>query len=64
MDDFSIEDFKKEVCFAAYNANSSILSSMKEEKEEPDLIYKNTNKDTLSGAIKLLANHKNKGGNK
>ena len=60
MDTYSIEDFKKEVCFAAYNADSSIFS--KKNEEEPDLIYKNTDKNTESGALKLLSKHK--GGNR
>lgn len=63
MDNFSIEDFKKEVCFAAYNSDASILSNNKKE-EEPDLIYKNSHKDMDEGALKLLNKHKNKGGNK
>lgn len=60
MEDFSIEDFKKEVCFAAYNADSSIFS--KKQDEEPDLIYKNTDKNNESGVLKLLSKHK--GGNR
>ena len=60
MNDYSVEDFKKEVCFAAYNSDNSIFSSKEEEK--PDLIYKNTPKDMDSGALKLLNKHK--GGNK
>lgn len=60
QDDFTVEDFKKEVCYAAYNSNSSILST--KDKEEPDLIYKNTHKDMDMGALKLLRKHK--GGNK
>ena len=63
MDDFSVEDFKKEVCFAAYNSDASILSN-KDKEEEPDLIYKNSQKDMDEGALKLLNKHKNKGGNK
>lgn len=60
MEEFSIEDFKKEVCFAAYNADSSIFS--KKQDEEPDLIYKNTDKNNESGVLKLLSKHK--GGNR
>ena len=63
MDDFSVEDYKKEVCFAAYNSDASILSN-KDKEEEPDLIYKNSQKDMDEGALKLLNKHKNKGGNK
>lgn len=60
MDNYSLEDFKKEVCFAAYNADSSLFTVKKE--EEPDLIYKNTDKNTESGVLKLLSKHK--GGNR
>lgn len=56
MDDFSVEDFKKEVCFAAYKSDASVIVGAKE--EEPDLIYKNTEKTTLTGALKLLNKHK------
>lgn len=59
MDNYSVEDFKKEVCFSAYNANSSSLLTP---KEEPDLIYKNTDKSTASGVFQIL--NKYKGGNK
>lgn len=61
MDDFSVEDFKKEVCFAAYNANASILAGKKAE-EEPGLMYKMDQKDVETGALALLKKHK--GGNK
>lgn len=61
MDDFSVEDFKKEVCFAAYNANAKILSNKKTE-EEPGLMYKLDQKETVTGALALLMKHK--GGNK
>lgn len=61
MDNYSIEDFKKEVCFAAYNSTPSLFS--KEQKDESsDWIYKDTDKNTESGALKLLSKHK--GGNK
>ena len=59
MDDYSVEDFKKEVCFAAYNSDSSILNK---DGGQPDLIYKNTQKETESGVLALLRKHK--GGNK
>lgn len=59
MDDYSVEDFKKEVCFAAYNSDSSILNK---DEGQPDLIYKNTQKETESGVLALLRKHK--GGNK
>ena len=63
MDSFSVEDFKKEVCFAAYNADSTVLNHKTEEKEvENDaLIYKNNGMSTESGALALL--RKYKGGN-
>lgn len=61
MDDYSVEDFKKEVCFAAYNADSSIISG-KEKEEGADLIFKNNQKDTNSGVLALLLKHK--GGNR
>lgn len=61
MDDFSVEDFKKEVCFAAYNADASVLGNKKTE-DEPGLIYKNTGKETENGMLALLKKHK--GGNK
>ena len=61
MDDYSVEDFKKEVCFAAYNTNSSIISG-KGEEDKPDLIFKNNAKNTDSGVIALLLKHK--GGNR
>lgn len=61
MDDYSVEDFKKEVCFAAYNTDSSIISG-KGEEDKPDLIFKNNAKNTDSGVIALLLKHK--GGNR
>ena len=61
MDDYSIEDFKKEVCFAAYDTDSSIISG-KGEEDNPDLIFKNNAKNTNSGVIALLLKHK--GGNR
>lgn len=61
MDTFSVDDFKKEVCFAAYNSDNTMFSTEKKDAE-PDLIYKNTEKNTLTGALKLLNKHK--GGNK
>ena len=62
MDDYSVEDFKKEVCFAAYNTDSSIISGKEDKEGTPDLIFKNTQKDTNSGVIALLLKHK--GGNR
>ena len=60
MNDYSVEDFKKEVCFAAYNADTSVFSKNKD--EQPDLIYKSSNKVTETGALALLIKHK--GGNR
>ena len=62
MDDYSVEDFKKEVCFAAYNTDSSIISGKEDKEGTPDLIFKNTQKDKESGVISLLLKHK--GGNR
>ena len=59
MDTYSVEDFKKEICFAAYNADSSMLST---KGEEPTLIYKHVSKESDSDVLKLL--NKYKGGNK
>lgn len=61
MENYSVEDFKKEVCFAAYNADSSIISG-KSNEEEPGLIYKNADKNTETGILALLSKHK--GGNR
>ena len=61
MDQYSVDDFKKEVCFAAYNADNTIIGKNDGEKA-PGLIYKNENKVTETGALALLRKHK--GGNK
>lgn len=61
MDEYSVEDFKKEVCFAAYNSNPTMFTH-KETNKDSDLIYKNADKNTETGALKLL--NKYKGGNK
>lgn len=61
IDEYSVKDFKKEVCFAAYNTDNTMFSNA-ETKEEPNLIYKNENKTTLTGALALLNKHK--GGNR
>lgn len=60
MINYSVEDFKKEVCFAAYKSGSSIVS--KKEEKDSNLLYKNTEKDTEAGVLGLLKRHK--GGNK
>lgn len=62
MDSFEVTDFKKEVCTAAYDADSTIFAK----KEDSGLIFKGGNPDngkTESGVIRLLNKHKN-GGNK
>lgn len=61
MNEFSVDDFKKEVCFAAYNSDASVIKT-EDDDVTPDLIYKNTEKVTLTGALKLLTKHK--GGNR
>lgn len=61
MDNYSVDDFKKEICFAAYNSDTSVFAKSKE--DQPDLIYKcNSSKVTESGALALLIKHK--GGNR
>ncbi len=60
MDDFTVENFKKEVCTAAYDADPSMFSK----KDSDDLVYKITeDKTNETGALKLLNKHR-KGGNK
>lgn len=62
MDSFEVTDFKKEVCTAAYDADSTIFAK----KEDSGLIFKGGNPEngkTESGVIRLLNKHKN-GGNK
>lgn len=62
MAEYTVEDYKKEVCFAAYNSNPSMFSKKDSKETNSDLIYKNTNKDMDSGVLKLLNRHR--GGNK
>ena len=59
IDKYTIDDFKKEVCTAADEADPSIF-----ERSEPDKYYKGSNSsDLVTGAIKILNKYKN-GGNK
>lgn len=60
MDDFSVEDFKKEICLTAYDSDPTMFS--KKNDDANDLIYKGTDKSMETGALKLLNKHK--GGNK
>lgn len=60
MNDYSVEDFKKEVCFAAYNTDTTIFAKSKE--DQSDLIFKGSGKITETGALALLIKHK--GGNR
>lgn len=62
IDDFSVEDFKKEVCTAAVESDPAIFANR---NAEPELIY--TGKDVDSGktvetgVLSLLNKHKNGG---
>lgn len=60
MDNYSVADFKKEICTAAYDADPSIFSN-----RENGLIYTGSTSDgkAESGAIRILNKYKN-GGNK
>lgn len=61
MADYSVEDFRKELCFAAYNSGASFGKT-----EEPVLIYKNEgSKGEIDAVCALIENHmKREGGNK
>lgn len=60
MDNYSVADFKKEVCVTAYDSDPNIFSK----KDSEELIYKNEDtKTNMTGALKLLSKHR-KGGNK
>ena len=62
MANYSVADFKKEVCMAAYEANKGLLNNNHAE----ELIYKNNgsgDSKAESGAIRILRKNK-KGGNK
>jgi len=63
MADFSVEDFKKNVCTAAVENDPSIFENR---KQEPEFFYKNNNatsRDSVTGVLGLLNKRKN-GGNK
>lgn len=62
MEKYSVDDFRKEVCVAAYEANKTFLTH----KDDDALIYKNTGSEGSkyeSGAVRLLRKNK-QGGNK
>lgn len=62
MDNFSVEDFKKEVCTAAVEADSTIFANR---HNEPEMFYKGGNPDegkiVESPVVRLLNNYKNGG---
>jgi len=60
MGNYTVLDFKKEVCTAAYDSNPTIFS-----QQENTLLFKGGNPDGVieSGAIKILNKYRN-GGNK
>lgn len=63
MADFTVEDFKKNVCTAAVENDPSIFANR---KQEPEFFYKNNNatsRDSVTGVLGLLNKRKN-GGNK
>ncbi len=61
MENYSVEDFKKEVCFAAYNSDTTMFSK-KEDNDSSDFIHKNDADTKESGVLRLLNKHK--GGNR
>ena len=63
MDNFSVEDFKKEVCTMAVESDSTIFAN---KQNKPEIFYKGGIPDTdgnVSPVIRMLNNRKN-GGNK
>ena len=60
MDQYSVTDFKKEICTAAYDADPSIFSN-----KESGLIFtgNTSDREAESGVIRILNKYKN-GGNK
>lgn len=59
MNNYTVSDFKKEICTAAYETDPAIFSH-----KEQGLIYKDSNTDKVeSGVIRILNKYKN-GGNK
>lgn len=66
IENFSIEDFKKEVCTAAVESDPSIFEKS---SKEPTLIYtgkgeEDDSKAPISGVERILNNYKKNGGNK
>jgi hypothetical protein len=64
MDNYSVEDFKKEVCTAAVEADPTFFNNR---HGEPEMFYKGGNPDggktNESPVVRLLNQYKN-GGNK
>ena len=55
MDTYSVEDFEKEVCFAAYQSDSSVLDKGSEDK---GLIWDGKDDKSFdTGALALLRKH-------
>lgn len=61
MDEYSVTDFKKEVCTAAVESDETIFNK----SSEPELVFKNKASDLEpeSGVLKLLNKYKNGGSN-
>lgn len=55
MENYSVEDFEKEVCFAAYQSDASVLT--KDTSKDSDLIWDNSGKSFETGALALLRKH-------
>lgn len=55
MENYSVEDFEKEVCFAAYQSDASVLT--KDASKDSDLIWDNSGKSFETGALALLRKH-------
>ena len=58
MENFSVIDFKKEVCLAAYNGSTDLFS-----KHDDGLVFKGNTDNSESGVTRILKRYKN-GGNK
>lgn len=58
MENFSVVDFKKEVCLMAYNGNTELFS-----KQDNGLVFKGNTDNSESGVTRILKRYKN-GGNK
>jgi hypothetical protein len=55
MEDYSVESFEKEVCFAAYQSDSLAFNK---KNDESDLIWTNNDgKSFETGALALLRKH-------